>query len=140
MSALRRPAGSDEPNYELIWLCVSMVSLGGAIIWFGLGLPWPRCTFHDLTGRPCLTCGMTRSAIQFFHGNFLAALQWNPLIFAGLCFISAFNVYAAIVLVAGARRIRLAFASQREKKIRRSYPFPVLGLNWIYLLAHWRAY
>src|SRR6476660_9684854 len=140
MSVLRRPAGSDEPNYELIWLSVSMVSLGGAIIWFAFGLPWPRCAFHDLTGLPCLTCGMTRSAIQFFHGNFLAALRWNPLIFAGLCFISVFNVYAAIVLLAGPLRIRLAFARQREKRYVRYIAISALGLHWIYLLAHWRAY
>src|SRR5207247_9995538 len=83
-----RRLAPGEIDRELIWLSVSLGSVVVAAICFALGLPWPRCLFHDLTGRPCVTCGMTRSAIQFFHGHFLAALQWNPLVFAALCGLS----------------------------------------------------
>ena len=50
--------------------------------------------FHDLTNLPCMTCGMTRCAIQFFRGRFLAALQWNPFVFVVLCGVIAFDLYA----------------------------------------------
>ena len=43
---------------------------------------------------------MTRCAIQFFRGNFLAAFKWNPLVFAALCGVIAFDVYALATVVA----------------------------------------
>ena len=50
--------------------------------------------FHEITGLPCVTCGMTRCGIQFFHGHFLTALKWNPLVFSALCGLTAFDLYA----------------------------------------------
>jgi Protein of unknown function (DUF2752) len=138
MQVLRRPLASGETDHELIWLTVSVASLGLAATWFVFGLPWPHCLFHDLTGRPCMTCGMTRSAIQFFHRHFLAAFQWNPLVFAALCGLSIFNAYALIVLVTRARRLRIALWTRAEKKYARIIVITALILNWAYLLLHWR--
>ena len=138
MQVLRRPLAPGETDHELIWLSVSVASLGLAATWFSLGLPWPRCLFHDLTGRPCLTCGMTRSAIQFFQGHFLAAIQWNPLVFAALCGLSIFNAYAFIVLVRRAPRLRIALWTRAEKKYAQIIVITALALNWAYLLLHWR--
>lgn len=129
-----------EIDHELVWLSVSLGSLGIAAVWFSLGLPWPRCVFHELTGLPCLTCGMTRSAIAFFHGHFLAALQWNPLIFALLCGVIAFDVYAFAVIAARTPRFRILFRSAGEKQSLRIIAIATLALNWIYLLWHWRAF
>ena len=138
MQVLRRPLAPGETDHELIWLTVSVSSLGLAASWFAFGLPWPRCLFHDLTGRPCVTCGMTRSAIQFFHGHFLAAFQWNPLVFATLGGLSIFNAYAFIVLVTRAPRLRIALWTRAEKKYARIIVITALTLNWTYLLLHWR--
>lgn len=140
MQLSRRPLAPDETDYELIWLTVSVGSMAFAAVWFSLGLPWPRCAFHDLTGLPCVTCGMTRAGIQFLHGHFLAALGWNPLVFAALCGLSILNAYALIVLVTRAPRLRIAFGSQGERKYARVIIIAVLVLNWVYLLAHWRNF
>lgn len=140
MQCSRRPLAPEETDHELLWLSVSLGSLLAASAWFSLGLPWPRCAFHDLTGLPCMTCGMTRAAIQFFHGHFLAAMQWNPLVFAALCGLSIFNAYALIVLVTRAPRLRVAFQSRTETKYLRLSVIAVLVLNWAYLLANWRTY
>src|SRR5436190_9291780 len=129
MQLSRRLLAPDEIDHEFIWLSVSLISLGAAIIWFALGLPWPRCAFHDLTGLPCVTCGMTRSAIQFFHGNFLAALRWNPLVFVMLCALSIFNAYAFVVLVARAPRLRIARFSSAGKTFVRALVVTSLGAN-----------
>jgi hypothetical protein len=129
-----------ETDHELLWLSVSLGSLGVASLWFALGLPWPRCAFHDVTGLPCVTCGMTRSAIQFFHGNFLAALRWNPLVFVALCGLSIFDAYALIVLVARVPRVRIARFSSAEKTFVRALVVASLAANWGYLLLHWRSF
>ncbi len=140
MQVLRQPLAPGETDYDLIWLSVSVASLGLAATWLALGLPWPRCLFHDLTGRPCLTCGMTRSAIQFFHGHFLAALKWNPLVFAVLCGVTAFDLYAFFALVTRAPRLRIIFWTASEKKVARIIVITALALNWVYLLLHWRQF
>ncbi len=139
MQLCRRQLDPGEIDHELIWLPVSLGSLALAIVWFALGLPWPRCVFHELTGLPCVTCGMTRSAIQFFHGHFLAAWKWNPLVFAFLCGVTAFDLYALVALVTGAPRLRVAFR-QKEKKYARMILITALALNWIYLLSHYRNF
>jgi hypothetical protein len=135
-----RHLGSNESDHELIWLTVSLGSLGIAALWFSLGLPWPRCVFHELTGVPCVSCGMTRCGIQFFHGHFLAALKWNPLVFAVLCGMTAFDVYAFAVVTTRAPRFRIVFRSQTEKQYARTIVIASLALNWVYLLSHWHDF
>jgi hypothetical protein len=135
-----RRVGPNETDHELLWLSVSLGSLGVAVGWFALGLPWPRCVFYELTGLPCVTCGMTRSAIQFFHWHFLAAWKWNPLVFALLCGVTAFDAYAFFALVTRAPRLRVAQFNQCEKIFIRASVVALLALNWIYLLLHWRKF
>ena len=127
---------AHEPDHELIWLAVSVVSLALGAAWLAMGLPWPRCPFFAVTGWPCLTCGATRSTIAFLHGDVLAALRWNPLVWAALCGIVIFNLYAAIVLLGRRPRLRIADWTSGEKKLARIAVISLLALNWIYLLAH----
>jgi uncharacterized protein DUF2752 len=131
---------SGEIDHELIWLSVSLGSLGLAAAWLTVGLPWPRCPFHEITGLPCATCGMTRCGIQFFHGHFLAALKWNPLVFAILCGVTVYDLYAFTALTMRAPRLRLCFHRPRAKTFGRISVISALALNWIYLLMHWRSF
>ena len=91
----------------LRWLLVS-VALGlctvfGIAIWLNpytqdgearvwethrqLGLP--ECTFKELTGRPCPSCGMTTSFALFIRGDLLNSLRANfaGTILASFCFL-----------------------------------------------------
>jgi hypothetical protein len=129
-----------EIDHELIWLSVSILSLGLAAAWLTVGLPWPRCAFHEITGLPCVTCGMTRCGIQFFHGHFLTALKWNPLVFSALCGVIAFDLYALFALVTRGRRLRIRFHRPGVKTFGRISIICALALNWIYLLMHWRNF
>jgi hypothetical protein len=129
-----------EIDHELVWLSVSLASLGLAAAWLTVGLPWPRCTFHEITGLPCITCGMTRCGIQFFHGHLLAALKWNPLVFMALCSLTAFDLYAFATLVARGPRLRICFGTQTAKTFVRIAVISILALNWFYLLLHWRNF
>ena len=135
-----RRLAPGELDHELIWLSASVLSLGLAAAWLTMGLPWPHCVFHDITRLPCVTCGMTRCGIQFFQGHFLAALEWNPLVFAVLCSVIAFDVYALATLMARAPRLRVHVSTQRAKIFLRTLVVSVLALNWIYLLLHWRKF
>jgi len=135
-----RRLGTDEIDHELLWLGVSVLSLTIAAAWMAIGLPWPRCVFHELTGLPCVTCGMTRCAIQFFHGHFFAALKWNPLVFMALCGVMAFDLYAFMTLTTRAPRLRIFFSTQRAKTFVRVSVISAFVLNWIYLLSHWRDF
>jgi hypothetical protein len=135
-----RRLAPGELDHELIWLSASVLSLGLAVAWLTIGLPWPRCVFHDVTRLPCVTCGMTRCGIQFFQGHFLAAFEWNPLVFAALCSVITFDVYALATLVARTPRLRIRVATQGAKTLLRVSVISALALNWIYLLLHWRKF
>ncbi len=129
-----------EIDHELIWVSVSLVSLGLAAAWLAVGLPWPHCVFHEMTGLPCVTCGMTRCGIQFFRGHFLAALKWNPLVFTALCGLTAFDLYAFATLATRWPRLRICLYTGTAKTFVRIAVVSALVLNWIYLLMHWRNF
>ena len=140
MQLCRRRLKPGETNHELIWLAVSLGSLGLTAAWVTIGLPWPRCMFHEITSLPCVTCGMTRCGIQFFHAHFLAALKWNPLVFTALCGLTAFDLYAFATLATRGPRLRICFHNQTTKTFVRGAVIAALVLNWIYLLMHWRNF
>jgi len=129
-----------EIDHELIWLSVSLLSLGMAAVWLTIGLPWPRCAFHEMTGLPCITCGMTRCGMQFFHAHFLTALKWNPLVFVFLCALAAYDFYALATLAMRTRRLRISFYTQTARAFARAAVIVALLLNWAYLLMHWRNF
>ncbi|HJT81146.1 MAG TPA: DUF2752 domain-containing protein [Chthoniobacterales bacterium] len=135
MQVFWRPLAPRELDRELLWLGVTIGGLVCATVWFALGLPWPVCWFHELTGHPCATCGATRAAIALFHGQLLSALLWNPMAFLIYCAIGIFDVYALAVLIVRRRRLR-AWFSLSEKRILRVSAVAILLLNWAYLLAH----
>jgi hypothetical protein len=138
MRIVRCSLAPRELDHELIWLSVSLAGLAFAAIWFALGLPWPHCIFLTITGHPCMTCGATRSAIDFFHLNFVSAFKWNPLVFTILCGLSIFDTYAFLVLIMRGPRLRLRFAAN-EKKFVRFVAIALLLSNWIYLLSRPRG-
>ena len=135
-----RRLSPGEIDHELIWLSVSLASLGLAATWLTIGLPWPRCMFHQITSLPCVTCGMTRCGIQFFHAHFLTAFKWNPLVFAALCGMTAFDLYAFATLATRGPRLRISFDTQTARTFVRGAVISALVLNWIYLLVHWRNF
>src|SRR2546421_8453006 len=126
----------EDFNHDVVWLVISVAALVGGAFWLRLGLPWLRCPFLAVTGYPCLTCGATRSAIAFLHGNLFLAWTWNPLAFVALCGVGLFDLYALIVLVAHVPRLRVIDWTQTEKNVVRVVVIALIVVNWIYLLAH----
>ena len=140
LSITARPLAPGETDHELLWLGVSVCSFAVASCWFVLGLPWPRCVFHDLTGLPCLTCGLTRCAVALFHGDLSGAVRWNPLMFFTFCAVAMFDLYALAALALRTPRLRLIFRSERAKNSIRYVAIAAVLLNWTYLLVNWRQF
>jgi hypothetical protein len=130
----------DEFNHELVWLAVSVAAAGAGAVWLGFGLPWLRCPFLAVTGYPCLTCGATRCAIAFLHGNFSLAWSWNPLAFVALCSVALFDLYALVALIARSGRLRIIDWTRAEKNATRLAVIGLVVVNWAYLLAHHGRY
>ena len=128
-----RPLRPEEPDHELIWLAVTVCAGIAGIAWLALRLPWPSCAFRELTGFPCVTCGATRATLAFVHGDLGMAWRLNPLVFAGICAVILFNLYALGVLSTGSRRIRLSLPKHGARKIALAVGAAGL-LNWVYLL------
>ncbi len=140
MEICRRRARPGELDHELLWLSVSLGGLVAAGAWLSAGLPWPHCLFLAVTGWPCVSCGATRAAIQLLHGHFLEAFRWNPLAFIAFSAVILFDIYAAIVLVARAPRLRISNATSTQKRSIRFLILIMLALNWIYLLTRSVSY
>ena len=63
---------------------------------------FPGCPLLDLTGFACPGCGLTRGFHALFHGDFMAALDFNAL----LPFFAVSFVYLVMLLVSIAARGR----------------------------------
>jgi len=76
-------------NRRLIWAIVALALLliGGYILYrydpVGSGF-YPQCVFHELTGLYCPGCGAARAFHALVHGEFLKALDFNPLLVISL--------------------------------------------------------
>lgn len=130
----RKPA-PHELDHELLWLTASLGAGLALAAWFAAQLPTPRCVFHSITGLPCVTCGATRAAIQFFHGHFEASFLFNPLAFLAFCGLLVFDLYALAVLTARAPRLRIGNFAPAEKLLVRSVVIALCAGNWLYLLT-----
>ncbi|MDX9723411.1 MAG: DUF2752 domain-containing protein [Myxococcota bacterium] len=49
---------------------------------------YPPCVFHAVTGAHCPGCGTLRALHSLFHGRFLDALDYNPLMILSLPFLA----------------------------------------------------
>ncbi|MEI8373944.1 MAG: DUF2752 domain-containing protein [Planctomycetota bacterium] len=63
----------------------------------------PLCPYAWITGKPCPTCGTTRSLWNLAHGRFAASLAFNP-----IGYIVAFALLRrlAVLLLPNSRAIR----------------------------------
>jgi hypothetical protein len=136
MRLVWRRVTPEDFNHELVWLAVSVTAVVAGVVWLGLGLPWLGCPFRAATGYPCLTCGATRCAIAFSHGNLLLAWSWNPLAFVAMCGVALFDLYAAVVLLTRGPRLRAIDWTRAEKNAVRVAVILLILANWIYLITH----
>jgi hypothetical protein len=97
-------------------------------------LPLPRCAFHALTGRPCLSCGGTRAARALARLDLGAALRANPLVAAALILSGPLALWGLAAWAFRLRRPRLETQSRGEKWALRLGLVALLAANWAYLI------
>ena len=131
-----RPLAPKETDFEFLFLVVSFVAGSSCLVWLAFGLPWPGCSFRQLTGLPCPTCGATRSALSLLRGDLAAAWQRNPLMF--VCYAGALilDLYCVGVLLFRFPRVRLAGVPSKVKRGLYLLILVAIVANWVYLLAN----
>lgn len=117
----------------MVYALIFPVTVGLVFAWMELGLPTPRCAFHEITGFPCLTCGTTRAVGSLLRGDWIQAIRWNPAVsLAGLALTLGW-IYSIMVWLFRLRRFRPAVSPRIQFGLR--VAIVILGIaNWIYLI------
>lgn len=133
----------QSPLARLLALPLALFLAGGLIaiklfpnLVFGLS----HCPMRDITGVPCPTCGGTHSAASLAAGNWLEALQANPVIAVGMVVFMAWAFYCLVATIVPSLR-RSLHLSTHEKKAARILAVLLLIGAWFWQIArvnlHW---
>ena len=128
-----RDLSDSRSRHEEVILFVSVYCAAAAALWVRLGLPTPSCPFHELTGIPCLTCGVTRAIYALLSFDLSGAFCLNPLFVIVLALISLYDLYAIAVL-AGFPRLSLEISRREGTACRVICVFAIVS-NWGWLLV-----
>lgn len=107
----------------------------------------PACTFRQVTGVPCPSCGATRAGLALAQGDLMVALSYNPLVVIGLGILFGWSVYRVFEIWSGKAVSRglskmmikifgahLDGAKFRMRQRQRWLAIGAIALNWIYLI------
>lgn len=90
------------------------------------------CPFKSLTGYPCPTCGVTRSALALSHFDFAGALLHYPLATLAWLFLIGGGLLAGLSVLLG---IPLPPPPQRLRPWQRWTLMAAVLANWAYSIA-----
>jgi hypothetical protein len=136
----RRPLAGREVDHERLWLSVALAGAALSVLWVAAGheeLPRVICPFRHLTGIPCLTCGGTRALLALTRGEVQAAFLWNPLVAVFAIAAATWLLYAAVVTVLRAPRVRVRLA-ERDRVLFRAAAWAAIAGNWVFLILQGR--
>lgn len=128
-----------QTDHELLWSLVGLLVFCAMILGQHLlGLHrFPKCTFHSLTGLPCLTCGSTRALFSLLSLNFTQAFYYNPLC---TLFWLLWLIFVPYGLAAHFRllpKVRAKLSASDWMMLRFAIP-AVAVMNWVWLIADGR--
>ncbi len=109
---------------RLFGACIAVLAVAGVYYFLDpLRVVWtPQCPFRLLTGWDCPACGSQRALHAALHGEFAAALRFNPFLAVSLPYLG--------LVVAGSRlksAPRIARAAVRPTVVR---CYLVLVIGW----------
>jgi hypothetical protein len=125
-----RPA-RNELDHERLW---TAVILSGALLFKitpqGFFAAFP-CLFKTVTGLPCPTCFITRTALCLVDGNIASAFRLSPAFTALFCAAALYAAYGLVACLFRTRRLRLAFESRAGLRIFLAGLASPFLVNWI---------
>jgi hypothetical protein len=132
MSQLRlRPATREERQLAMLWSAAAISAVILRPTWIAIAPHLRSCTFRNLTGIPCPTCGTTRIARALLDLDLGSALALNPLAtVAGAAFIVGGGLALVWVLLRGS-------TPTWDLRWSRRWTWAIVGvilINWIYLI------
>ena len=130
------PRRGDGVDHELVWGAVLLAVFGAARLLPSTLFMGYQCPFHQVTGIPCPTCGMTRATLHAVHLDWGAALAVNPLGTLALALAGGYVLYAAIVTVWRLPRPRINVHHRFFVLFFRLLLPLALVANWVYLITH----
>ena len=91
------------------------------------------CFIKNVSGFPCLSCGITRSVLLCFHGDVVAAFMLNPLGIAAALVLVSLPAWLLLDLLYK-KQTFVHVVSVADRMLRRRYvyvPLIIIGaLNW----------
>jgi hypothetical protein len=108
----------------------------------------PACTFRQVTGVPCPSCGATRAGLALAQGDLSAALSYNPLWVISLGILFGWSAWRVFEIWGGksifsnpSKRMAKIFSTcfkRTDFKMQQRLRWVVISaivLNWIYLIV-----
>ncbi|REJ79120.1 MAG: DUF2752 domain-containing protein [Acidobacteria bacterium] len=92
---------------------LAAIGAGSFLVWFfdpGKASFFPGCPLLNVTGFACPGCGLTRGFHELFHGDFVAALDFNALVPVWALLFAFLAVLFASIAVRG-RGFKLNFVN-----------------------------
>jgi Protein of unknown function (DUF2752) len=121
------------PMLRQKWLCLAVLALGIALVGAQmLGFSVVRCSFYQLTGLPCLGCGLTRGMSALVRGQVQRAYTWHPFTFVFA--LGAVLMFLATILPTAPRTTLANWVQRIEERTAICY-WLVLALT---LFGVWR--
>ncbi len=131
----RRKKGDFDA--ELAWAVMGLVCALGVVIMRLVPEqyhPERPCTFHQITGQPCLTCGGTRAARALGRLEFGKALCLNPLVALWLILAGPHALWVAASRAFKLPRPRVRTERRRDRWILGGVLLGLAAANWAYLI------
>lgn len=132
----RREKG--EFDAELVWAVMGLVCVLGIVVMRLVPReyhPSRPCTFHQVTGQPCMTCGGTRSARALGRLEFGKAFRFNPLVALWLILAAPHALWVLASRAFKLRRPRIRTECRRDRWIMGLALLGLVAVNWAYLIA-----
>ena len=127
-----RSATQSERQLAFLWLAAAASALALRPLWLVIAPFLRPCVFRSLSGIPCPTCGTTRAAAAFLHGDIAAAFTANPLATAmGLLFV----VGAPLAVLWAVARLPVPVLPSRLPLWTRIGAITLIAANWIYVIT-----